>query len=265
MTRLQLKALINGLVGDNQVGEISADDVREALVAVYDTGILNAGGHGGVNLPIDISDVNTLQPKIDQLVSDNTAMMNVMGWMSYSTAPYQHVKSQIPFFMSEEMQVYGKSPYLNLVTTSGAIADGVIKFSDWVDGLGAEITYDRSNKLIKLEYLTNGAVVSTLSLHEDGHITANDISPTDDGHLLTYGAYKRLKLPTIAATITSDKITKAECVGVMVSEGYDFANDVTFTVIDGSKRANVEYYANGDTDQSGTAYTFSVINAEEAI
>ncbi|MCD6136222.1 hypothetical protein J7J63_05860 [Candidatus Bipolaricaulota bacterium] len=231
--------------------------MREALVAVYDTGILNAGGHGGVNLPIDISDVNTLQPKIDQLVSDNTAMMNVMGWMSYSTAPYQHVKSQIPFFMSEEMQVYGKSPYLNLVTTDNSIEDGSIRFSDWLDGMGAEINYDRSNSLIKLEYLTNGAVVSTLALHEDGHITANDISPTDDTHLLTYGAYKRLKPLTVTADVVS-AISKAECVNAMNIAGYPFDADIDFKLIatDGSSITDVTYLCNGDTDESGVLYKF---------
>ncbi len=265
MTRLNMKNLIAGLINDNQTGEVTAHDMREALMAIYDTAMLNAGGSGGVNLPIDVTDVDTLDATITMLNSNNTAMMNVMGWMSYHTMPYQHVKSQIPFFMSEEMQVYGKSPYLNLVTTEHSIEDGSIRFSDWMDGLGAEIIYDRSNSLMKMEYLTNGAVVSTLALHEDGHITANDISPTDDTHLITYGAYKRFELPRITSTIAADKITRPECILAMNTAGYPFDTNVIFYVEDGSKFAKISYFANGDTDESGLLYKFMVINAEEAI
>ncbi len=265
MTRLQLVNLISGLINNNQTGEVSTGDVRDALMAVYDSGILNAGGSGGVNLPIDVTDVYTLDNTLTTLNANNISMMDVMGWMSYHVTPYQHVKSQIPIFISEEMQVYGEAPYIDLVTTNNSIEDGSIRFSDWLDGMGAEINYDSGNSLIKMEYLTNGAVVSTLALHEDGHITANDISPTDDTHLITYGAYKRLEPPRIASTIATGKITRPECILAMNTAGYPFDTDVVFYVEDGDKFVRVSYFANGDTDESGLLYKFMVINAEEAI
>lgn len=96
MTRLQLVNLISGLINDNQTGEVSTGDVRDALMAVYDSGILNAGGSGGVNLPIDVTDVYTLDNTLTTLNANNISMMDVMGWMSYHVTPYQYVKSQIP-------------------------------------------------------------------------------------------------------------------------------------------------------------------------
>ena len=124
MTRLQLKALINGLIGDNQVGEISADDVREALMSVYDSGILNAGGNGGVMLPIDQIDVRDLDVSF-KIIQDQLDIMIATG----SSFHYDAVK-QIMFVQAD---IYSRStniqkldPLLTMLGEYGSVKTGVI-------------------------------------------------------------------------------------------------------------------------------------------
>ena len=76
MTRLQIRTYIKGLINDNTTGAISAKDVQDSLMAVYDGTILNAGGSGGVNLPIDITDVNTLDSLLHQITTSISANAN---------------------------------------------------------------------------------------------------------------------------------------------------------------------------------------------
>ena len=96
----------------------------------------------------------------------------------------------------------------------------------------------------------NPGIDAFIKLHRDGSIS---------------GVNGFISAPEIQGTIASDKITKAECIAIMTQESYPFDADTKFIVRDNNKKATVEYFANGDTDQSGTSYSFMTINTELAV
>ncbi len=265
MTKQELETQIRTIIYDNPDGDVSAGDVGDVLMTLYDTVILNSGAGG--SLPINMSDVTNLDANLDVINANINHVLTIVGWTSYETSPYQHIKTQVPLFIAEELQIQGSAPYIDFTSEAGSVEDGSIRFKDVTGDVTARIAYDKSNGHLQLQHITNNTVDSMLILSEQGHISVLDVDPINDENLVTFGAYKRLEqnTNTVTGSIISDKITKDECVSVMISEGYPFDTDVNFIVIDGNKKATVEYFANGDTDQSGTAYAFMTMNTEKAV
>lgn len=271
MTRLQLRALIQGLIADNQVGEVSAMDVRDALMAVYDSGILNAGGNGGVMLPID-------QVDVDGLGGALLALQNSINLINTTVTPFLWNPSTRTIFLDARMSMnvlHVVNPDKNnfdmpmvevrsleanpfdggraklVLGTRGSLAN-----AQWDD-----FVIELNRGLVSFKHVNPANGVKEELVFEDGHITmpSAPTTPAFNDELVTYEQVKRIT--NIANQVTSPistTITRAELITAMNTGGYDFAVDIKFVITadDDSSIVDVTYKSFGDTDQTGLNYKF---------
>ncbi len=280
MTRLQLRALIQGLIGDNQVGEISAMDVRDALMAVYDSGILNAGGNGGVMLPID-------QIEVLDLPIDLKAIWNAINLINTTVTPFRwsplnrliHLDAGISLtgirvFNPDSRNVVVPQIELRTVEQAphdGALgkiilgSDGMVNNPRW-DDFVIELNRDK----VTFTHIYPGDGSEESLMFKDGHITmpSAPVIPAFDDELVTYGQLKRITNITNQVTSSvSSSVTRAELITAMNTGGYSFGIDIKFVITadDDSSIIDVTYKSFGDTDQTGLNYEFYVNQQNKVI
>ncbi len=228
MTRLDIRLLIESLINDNFTGEVTAQDMREALMLVYDQVVRNApAGIGGVQLPLVFSDVDGLPNELIK-IADNTTDIAA-------------------------------------IQTASANYVNVCEVLDINDIVRISMTLDDVNDLMVITLFDNaGAKASTMTMGEDGALLIPE-APNQATRPKEVVTLEMLQLSTASMiTVTSplnDYIpTSGESVSAMNTGSFDFANDVEFKLIgdDGKHEAIIVYQANGDTDESGTNYRFRV-------
>ena len=181
MTRPQLKFYIEQLLPDNQAREISAEDLRDAVIETYDSLILNAGGSGGVNLPIAITDVESLQG--DNLESVLIAMGTEIDANKNALIPFTYDATGPALTIDAEqriknlLEISGDSPEI-VLRADGAVTESKIRFMDDSNQWVAGITYDDGSK-----ELTIGTAFGVINIDTNGNINAVDVAPILDTHL----------------------------------------------------------------------------------
>ncbi len=228
MTRLDIRLLIENLINDNFTGEVTAQDMREALMLIYDQVVRNApAGTGGVQLPLTFSDVSGLTTELAKIDANTIAIAAI------KTASANNVN------VCEVFDV-----------------NGTVRIS---------MTLDDVNDLMVITLFDDAGVkASTMTMGEDGALLLPD-APTQATQAKEVVTLEMLQSSTASIiTVTSplnDYIpTAGEAVSAMNTGGFDFANDIEFKLIgdDGKHEAIIVYQANGDTDESGVNYRFRV-------
>jgi len=268
MTRLQIKDLIQGLINDNQTGEISSTDVREALMAVYDTGILNAGGNGGVMLPIDSLDVYGLDGAL-LAINNSLAALNLKTTdMSYDNL--NKIMSLAAELYVQDVHIQKVDPTLTLIGDDGSTKTSVLfETLDTSNNVTsqAEVGWAKGNteEYTFLAHFTGNVLSNEVRLEKDGMVILPlaPTLPTDDKQVVTFEMYRGLAGENEVIADVTGVISIAECIAAMNAGGYDFATDIKFKLIatDGSSITNITYKANGDTDETGSQYKFYCVQS----
>jgi len=268
MTRLQIKDLIRGLINDNQTGEISSTDVREALMAVYDTGILNAGGNGGVMLPIDSFDVNGLDGAL-LAINNSLAALNLKTTdMSYDNL--NKIMSLAAELYVQDVHIQKVDPTLTLIGDDGSTKTSVLfETLDTSNNVTsqAEVGWAKGNteEYTFLAHFAGNVLSNEVRLEKDGMVILPLAPPlpTDDKQVVTFEMYRGLAGENEVIADVTGVISIAECIAAMNAGGYDFATDIKFKLIatDGSSITNITYKANGDTDETGSQYKFYCVQS----
>ncbi len=279
MTRLQLRALVQGLIGDNQVGEISAMDVRDALMAVYDSGILNAGGNGGVMLPID-------QVEVLDLPVDLQAIWNAINSINTTVTPFRWQAANRVIYLDAGISMnsihvvnpdehHFDMPIVEIRSSEAAVLDGgraqliLGTYGSMGNIAWDDFVIDLNRKKVSMTHESPANGVEEKLVFEDGHITmpTAPTTPAFNDELVTYGQLKRItNITNQVISPVSSHVTRAELITAMNTGGYSFGTDIKFvlTADDDSSIINVTYKHFGDTDQTGLNYKFYV-NQQTAI
>ena len=257
MTRQQIKNLVDGLINDNSVGEIAASDVREALLAVYDTGILNAGGSGGVNLPIDSSDVLNLDTALG-LISAGLYRLDPVTYDDVHSAWLLKARLYTQF-----LQVEALDPKVELLTHASGLG-GTITFEEVLPDGSVEQKADMGWSGVQsyFAHKVGGVNDSTLVLGNGGLATLPfaPTTPTVGDQIITLSMLDNyVGIKNVVADVVGS-ITIPECVNAMNVGWLPFDTDVEFiiTATDGLSITEVKYVSNGDTDETGLNYEFFV-------
>ena len=169
MTKQQLEQFIASVINNNGTGEITAKDVRDALIAVYQTAIDNAQGGGGVAVPIGFTDVENVNG-----VDLQTAFTEVLALIGPINDVTQHMSVQNNVLM---------------IDTETAVEDlfvGTLKLAK--DGF-----VQTDNGMFTFTMLDlNDVALNSFTMLPNGNLSL-PFAPTiakDDRDVLTYGQYK---------------------------------------------------------------------------